>query len=66
MTDLFGHTSTPASDRPRRVGHGNAMFLADLAENVPDTTMRAKFRDGDYPDLHQPSINAWRHLRGRS
>lgn len=62
MTDLF---STLEKPKPR-VGYGNAMFLADLAEGVPDEAMRKKFKGGQYPDLHMPSVNGWRALRGRN
>lgn len=47
MTDLFANTPAPK----RNVGYGNAMFLCDLAEGVPDATMRAKFKAGEYPHL---------------
>jgi len=62
MTDLFTHTPAPK----RNVGYGNAMFLCDLADGVSDATMRAKFKAGEYPDLHKPSIQLWRKLNGRN
>jgi len=49
----------------RKAGYGNAMFLADLTEGVSDPDMRAKFKRGEYPDLHRPSITPWRTLAGR-
>lgn len=64
MTDLFSHLP-PAKPKPR-VGYGNALFLADLAMGVPDTTLRAKIRAGEYPDLHKPSLKGWRMMVGRS
>lgn len=48
-----------------RVGFGNALFLSDLATGTPDATMRAKLKAGEYPDIHRPSIKAWRTLAGR-
>ncbi len=60
MTDLF--TRKPV----HKVGYGNAKFLADLATNVPDETMRARFKAGEYPDIHTPSIPAMRKMAGRS
>lgn len=60
MTDLFSHTPAPAP-----VGRGNAHFLADLAAHEPDDTMRKNFQQGRYPDLHKPSLPAWRKLAGR-
>lgn len=59
MTDLFNQQPTT------RPGEGNARFLADLAERVPDQTMRAKFKAGHYPDLHTPSLAGWRRMAGR-
>jgi hypothetical protein len=61
VTDLFG---SPIRKRP--VGYGNAMFLADLTEGVSDPDMRAKFKAGNYPDIHKPSIPGWRALSGRN
>ena len=48
-----------------KAGFGNALFLSDLATGTPDATMRAKFKAGEYPDIHRPSIKAWRILAGR-
>ena len=64
MTDIFTHT--PAPKAKPRVGSGNAMFLSDLAVGVPDQTMWERFKAGDYPDLHTPSLKAWRNLAGRT
>lgn len=50
----------------RTIGHGNAAFLADLATNVSDATMRERFKAGSYNPLHTPSVKAWRKLAGRS
>lgn len=50
---------------PRTVGYGNAMFLADLAENTPRTTLRANLDAGSYPDLHKPSVRGWMAMAGR-
>lgn len=61
MTDLF--TPKPAT---AKIGYGNAKFLADLVTGVPDETMRQRYRDGEYPDIHTPSIPAMRKLAGRS
>lgn len=58
MTDLFAQPV-------RSVGYGNAMFLCDLAMNVPDATMRERYKRGEYPDIHTPSISGWRRLNGR-
>lgn len=63
MTDLFGNL--PAPKPARSVGYGNAMFLCDLVEGVPDATMRARFKAGEYPHIHAPSIQGWRELNGR-
>lgn len=60
MPDLFTQKPTP------KIGGGNAKFLADLAEGVPDETMRQRYKAGEYPDLHTPSIPAMRKLAGRS
>ena len=57
MTDLFG---SPIRKRP--VGYGNAMFLADLTEGVSDPDMRAKFKAGDYPDIHFLASNIFCEL----
>lgn len=65
MTDLL--STIPAPKRPsRNVGYGNAMFLADLAEGVPDSALRQRIREGAYPHLHRPSITGWRALVGRA
>ncbi len=61
MHDLFATLPPP---KPK-VGHGNAMFLADLANNVSDDEMRRKFKAGEYPNLHRPSVPGWRNLAGR-
>lgn len=61
MTDLFADLPKP---KPR-VGYGNAMFIADLTMGVPDEVMRAKYKAGEYPDLHLPSVKGWRRLAGR-
>lgn len=61
MTDLF----TPSRPTPK-VGQGNAHFLADLAENVSDEEMRERYKRGDYPDLHRPSVQFWRAMAGRT
>lgn len=64
MTDLFAQNEAP---RPKRnVGYGNAMFLCDLADGVSDPIMRERFKRGDYPDLHIPSVAGWRRMAGRS
>ena len=63
MPDLF--TNLPTQPR-RPAGYGNAMFLADLAENVPDATMRARFHKGEYPDLNRRFAQGWRKLFGRN
>lgn len=62
MSDLFSATPTPKA----RPGHGNARYLADLALGTPDAEMRSKFKQGFYPDLHIPSLKAWRKLAGRT
>lgn len=62
MDDLFTQQPKP---KPR-VGYGNAMFLCDLADGVSDQTMRAKFKAGEYPDLHLASVQGWRKLFGRT
>ncbi len=59
MTDLFSHV-------PNRVGYGNAAFLCDLADNVPDHQMRQRARDGAYPHLRADYAKGWRRLFGRS
>lgn len=59
MTDLL-------STIPARPGHGNAMFLCDLADNVPDQTMRANFKTGAYPHLNPRFAQGWRKLFGRT
>lgn len=61
MTDLFTQPK-----RINRVGGGNANFLADLADNVSDETMRVRWGEGHYDQIHRPSIAGWRRLRGRS
>lgn len=64
MADLF--SNLPARPSPKHnVGFGNAMFLCDLADNVPIETMRAKARNGEYPDLNPAYARAWRKLFGR-
>ena len=50
----------------KTIGQGNALFLADLAERIPDTEMRLRFTQGRYEPLHTPSIAGWRRLAGRS
>lgn len=45
---------------------GNAAFLADLAEGVSDAEMRARWKRGEYPDVHLPSVSGWRKLSGRN
>lgn len=62
MSDLFGNLPKPKA----LAGKGNALFLADLADGVPDAEMRARWKRGEYPDLHQPSIAGWRSLAGRN
>jgi hypothetical protein len=61
MADLFDPTPTI-----KPIGQGNALFLADLAERIPDTEMRIRFTQGRYEDIHRPSIAGWRRLVGRS
>lgn len=63
MTDLFANL--PQAQPRKRIGYGNAMFLCDLAEGVSDAEMRIRFKRGDYPDVHRPSIAGWRALAGR-
>lgn len=58
MADLF------ATPRPR-AGYGAAMFLADLAEGVPDQAMRVKWKAGDYPNVCADYAQDWRALAGR-
>lgn len=61
MSDLFANLEKPK----RNVGYGNAMFLCDLVMGVSDEEMRRKFKAGEYPDLHIPSVAGWRRLAGR-
>lgn len=49
-----------------RVGYGNAKFLSDLAEGVPDEVMRKRFKSGEYPDLGIQYVPGWRKMAGRS
>lgn len=58
MSDLF--------NLHRPAGYGNAAFLTDLADNVPDATMRAKAKAGEYPHLNTTYAKGWRRLFGRS
>lgn len=51
MTDLF----TPAP----RIGHSNAMFLADLTNGASFAQLRANLDAGKYPEIHRPSIKGW-------
>lgn len=60
MTDLF----TPLNPPKRPVGYGNAMFLCDLADNVSDQAMRAKYQAGEYPDLTRHA-QSYRAMFGR-
>lgn len=62
MADLFSNMAAPKA----KAGTGNGAFLADLAEGVPDQVMRERFKRGEYPDLHKPSITPWRTLAGRT
>ena len=59
--DLFSNLPAPKA----KAGTGNAAFLADLAEGVPDAVMRERFKRGEYPDLHRASVKGWRTLAGR-
>lgn len=59
MRDLFEAPRSPT-------GQGNARFLADLAMGVTDADMRRRFKDGQYADLHRPSVEGWRRLAGRT
>lgn len=51
---------------PSKPGWGNGLFLADLAENVPDEVMRRKFKAGEYDGLNTTYAPMWRKLAGRS
>jgi len=51
---------------PRSVGYGNAMFLADLAEHVPDREIDRRRKAKEYPGLHLPSVPGFRAMAGRS
>lgn len=61
MTDLFANLDKP---KPRP-GQGSALFLCDLADGVPDATMRAKWKAGEYPDVRTDYALGWRKLFGR-
>lgn len=63
MTDLF--SNLPTAKPKVKAGTGNGAFLADLAMGVPDATMRERFKAGEYPELHKPSVKGWRNLAGR-
>lgn len=62
MTDLFANQPRPLP----RVGHSNALFLADLAINTPDATLKANIRAGKYPELAMRFVNGWRAMAGRT
>lgn len=55
------------ANAPRlRPGQGNAAFLCDLADNVPDATMSRKTEAGDYGPLNPRYAQGWRKLFGRT
>lgn len=58
MTDLFANTQP-------RIGHSNAMFLADLTAGASFAELRANLDAGKYPEIHRPSVRGWMVLAGR-
>lgn len=48
-----------------RIGHGNALFLYDLSENVSDAEMRNRWKDGRYGKPRAEYVKGWRKMAGR-
>jgi len=57
MPDLFS-TSTP-----KPIGHGNAAFLADIADRLPLATLQANRKAGKYDPLWK-GAKGWLKLAG--
>lgn len=55
---------------PKEIGHGNAAFLADLAEGVGLAELRARWKAGKYPgsDLEfiRANLKFWNLTKGEA
>lgn len=58
MTDLFANTKP-------RIGHSNAMFLADLTAGATSAEIKRNLDGGKYPEIHRASVRGWMALAGR-